>query len=98
MVFFGYGRGVNRLWDIQVIPPIAALGILLIAFIAPLISAAMIVVYLLIVLGYTLAILTKAKRIEYFFSIPIVFVLEHIAYMFGFWKGTIESIIVGRAS
>jgi len=98
MVFFGYGRGVNRLWDLQVVPPIAAVGVLLMAFIAPLISVAMLVVYALIVIGYTLAISTKSRKFGYLVSVPIVFILEHTAYMFGFWKGTIESVTAGSSS
>lgn len=92
MHFFGYGRGVNRLWDLQVVPPIAAIGILLLAFIAPLASAAFVVIYAGIVGLYTLAIFGRARRLEYLVSVPAVYLLEHTAYMFGFWKGTLASI------
>lgn len=91
MHFFGYGRGVNRLWDLQVVPPLAAVGILLLAFIAPLASAALIVIYAAIVGLYTLTIYGKVRRLKYLISVPAVYLLEHIAYMFGFWKGTIEA-------
>jgi len=92
MHFFGYGRGVNRLWDLQVVPPIAAIGILLTALISPLVFFALVVVYAAIISGYTLVLLAKARRPEYLISIPIVFVLEHVSYTVGFWKGTIETI------
>lgn len=92
MHFFGYGRGVNHLWDLQVVPPIAAVGILLLAFIAPLASAAFVVIYAGIVGLYTLAIFGRARRPEYLVSVPAVYLLEHIAYMFGFWTGTVASI------
>jgi len=84
--------------DSDCVPPIAAVGILLMAFIAPLISVAMLVVYALIVIGYTLAISTKSRKFGYLVSVPIVFILEHTAYMFGFWKGTIESVTAGSSS
>jgi glycosyltransferase involved in cell wall biosynthesis len=92
MHFFGYGRGVNRLWDLQVVPPIAAIGILLTAFVAPLAFVALLGIYVAIIGGYTLFLLARARRPEYLFSIPVVFVLEHASYTFGFWKGTIEAI------
>jgi cellulose synthase/poly-beta-1,6-N-acetylglucosamine synthase-like glycosyltransferase len=92
MHFFGYGRGVNRLWDLQVVPPIAAIGILLTAFISPLVFFALLGIYVAIIGGYTLILLAKARRPEYLVSIPIVFLLEHASYTFGFWKGTIEAV------
>ena len=91
MHFFGYGRGVNWLWDLQVVPPIAAIGILLTAFISPRVFFALLGIYVAIVGGYTLVLLTRARRPEYLISIPIVFALEHMSYTFGFWKGTIEA-------
>ncbi|WP_067052371.1 glycosyltransferase [Methanofollis ethanolicus] len=92
MHFFGYGRGINRLWDLQVVPPLAAIGILLLAFIAPLASAALVVIYAGIVGAYTIAIFGKVRKADYLLSVPIVYLLEHIAYMFGFWTGTVASI------
>ena len=92
MQFFGYGRGVNRLWDLQVIPPIAAIGVLLTAFVAPPAFFALLGIYVAIIGGYTLVLLAKARRPEYLFSIPVVFVLEHVSYTFGFWKGMIEAV------
>lgn len=92
MHFFGYGRGVNRLWDLQVVPPVAAVGILLLAFIVPPVFFALLIAYMALVAGYTLFLLIKARRPGYLFSIPVVFVLEHVAYTFGFWRGTIEAI------
>lgn len=92
MHFFGYGRGVNRLWDLQVVPPIAAIGILLAVFVAPLVFFAMLAIYAAIIGGYTLVLLARTRRPEYLFSIPVVFVLEHASYTFGFWKGTIEAM------
>lgn len=92
MHFFGYGRGVNQLWDLQVVPPVAAVGILLTAFVAPLTFFALLLTYVTIISGYTLLLLFKARKSEYLISIPIVFILEHASYTFGFWKGTIEAI------
>jgi len=70
----------------------AAMGILLTALISPLVFFALLGIYVAIIGGYTLVLLAKARRLEYLFSIPIVFVLEHASYTFGFWKGTIEAV------
>lgn len=98
MHFFGYGRGANRLWDMQVIPPIAAIGILLTAFIAPPAFFALLLTYVGIIGGYTLLLITRTRKPEYLISIPIVFILEHASYTFGFWKGIIEAISKGGTS
>lgn len=95
MHFFGYGRGVNRLWDLQVVPPVAAVGILLTAFVAPLAFFALLAIYMAIIGCYTLFLLAKARRPEYLLSIPVVFILEHVSYTFGFWRGTIEAVSRG---
>jgi len=95
MHFFGYGRGINRLWDLQVVPPIAAISVLLTAFISPLVFFALLGIYVAIIGGYTLVLLGKARRPEYLLSIPVVFILEHVSYTFGFWRGTIEAVSRG---
>jgi hypothetical protein len=75
-----------------VVPPIAAIGVLLTAFVAPPAFFALLGIYVAIIGGYTLILLAKARRPEYLFSIPVVFVLEHVSYTFGFWKGMIEAV------
>jgi glycosyltransferase involved in cell wall biosynthesis len=96
MHLFGYGRGINRLWDLQVVPPIVVISLLPAAFVAPSVFFALLVTYAAIIGGYTLILITRARKPEYLISIPIVFVLEHASYTFGFWKGIIEAISVGK--
>lgn len=92
MVFFGYGRGFNRLWDVQVIPPIAAVGVMILGIIIPSMFYVMILLYVCVVSIFTLSILIKVKKPRYLISIPIVYILEHTSYVFGFWKGTIITL------
>ncbi len=92
MHFFGYGRGANRLWDLQVVPPVAAIGVFLTALIAPQAFFALLLIYGGLIGGYTMLLLTRARKPEYLISIPIVFILGHVSYAFGFWKGTLETI------
>ncbi len=94
---YGSGRAKSGLWDLQVIPPIAAIGILLMAFVAFPAFVVLSILYAAIIGGYTLFLFGKTRRFEHLFSIPIVFILEHVSYTFGFWKGTVETIL-GRGT
>ena len=92
MYSFGRGRGKNRLWDLQVIPPIIGLGILLLLFVAPIVFLSAIIMYALIVLYFDLKIFLKAKEVRYLFSVPVVFSIEHLSYSIGFWAGIVKSL------
>lgn len=87
MYQFGHGRGRLRLWDLQCIPPIAALLLVLSLVFTPWIflCAIGIYVFILIVMGFKFGI--RERRVRYLVSIPIVYVVEHCSYGLGFWKG-----------
>ena len=87
---FGYGRGNHRLWDLQVIPPILGLIVLLLLFVSLEAFLFMILLYIMILLCFDVKIFLKAKKIPYLFSIPIIFVIEHISYTLGFWRGIVQ--------
>lgn len=89
---FGYGRGKNRLWDLQVIPPIIALITLLLLFVSLNAFLFMIFLYAFILLCFDLKIFTKAKKAQYLGSIPLVFIIEHLSYTAGFWIGVMKSL------
>jgi glycosyltransferase involved in cell wall biosynthesis len=89
---YGFGRAKSGIWDLQVIPPIAAFGVLLTVFISPLVFFALLGTYIVAVAGSTLVLLAKARRPAYLVSIPIVFLLEHVSYTIGFWKGAVEAV------
>jgi len=93
MKFFGYGRGVNLLWDLQVIPPILAVFILITAIITPIALLTVIAIYMAIIIVCTVILFAKAKKLGFLLSIPIVFILEHIFYTIGFWQGIITRLI-----
>lgn len=84
--YFGYSRGKNKLLDLQAIPPILAFISLIIIFISYKIFVYMILLYLIIIFFFTLKIVISTKRIQYFLSIPIIYLLEHISYTAGFWR------------
>jgi len=65
---------VNRLWDLQVVPPIAAIGILLTALIAPLVFIA-VLASTRDYRRYTLFSSSRHEGRSNLISIPVVFVL-----------------------
>jgi GT2 family glycosyltransferase len=87
MFFFGYGRGSKRLWDLQVIPPIVGALSLLFIFLSLRVLFAIILLYVLTVTYFDIQIFFKAKKIKFLFSVPLIFVVEHLSYALGFWRG-----------
>jgi glycosyltransferase involved in cell wall biosynthesis len=87
MFFFGYGRGSKRLWDLQVIPPIVGALSLLLIFLSLKVFFAIILLYVLTVTYFDIKIFFKAKKFKFLLSLPLIFVLEHLSYTLGFWKG-----------
>lgn len=95
MYLFGYGRGKNRLWDLQVIPPIIGLITLLLPFISLKAFLFMIFLYGFVLLCFDFKIFMKIKEPKYLLSIPIVFIIEHLLYAIGFWRGILKSLAGG---
>lgn len=94
MYLFGYGRGNNRLWDLQVIPPLLGLFSFFLLFISLQVFIYLLSLYAITLLLFDLRIFCRAKKLEYLISIPIVFIIEHISYTVGFWHGIIKSTLL----
>jgi glycosyltransferase involved in cell wall biosynthesis len=92
---FGYGRGKNRLWDLHVIPPILGLITLVLLFASLKAFLFMVSLYAFILLCFDFKIFMKTKKAQYLVSIPIVFIIEHLPYAVGFWRGTMGSLAAG---
>jgi glycosyltransferase involved in cell wall biosynthesis len=95
---FGYSRGLNGLWDNHIIPPIIAFIIIIIAIFSISLFIIFLVVYFLIVLSYTFLLLFKTRKLKYIITLPIVFVLEHLFYSFGFWKGITSCLLLKQSN
>lgn len=95
MYWFGYGRGFNRLFDLQVIPPISVIFLLLLLIFTPFIVSILIFLYVVIILIFSMSILIKSKNIMHVLTIPLIFIMEHLSYSIGFWYGTIKRIFSG---
>jgi len=96
MYSFGFGRGNNKLFDLQTIPPVIALFTIICLFTIPMIFLIMIFIYAAILIVFDLNIFLKAKKPIYLFSIPIIFILEHVSYTLGFWRGIIKAYSGGK--
>ena len=96
MYQYGYGRAKGRLWDLQVIPPIVGLITLLLLFVSPKAFLFMLLLYAFVLLCVDFKIFIKVKKVQYLVSIPIIFVIEHLFYAMGFWRGAIGSLVRGE--
>jgi len=90
MYKFGYGRAKNRIWDLQCIPPVIALFVFLSLVISPTFFFFMISLYALVLLYFNFKIFLNSKKAIYLISVPIVFIVQHLAYTLGFWRGIIS--------
>lgn len=92
MVEYGCGRGKNKLWDMQCIPPVAIpllmLSMLFTAYLFP----TLLIIYTAVLFGIGAKIAVKNRSARYVLSMPIVFVVEHAFYTVGFWKGLFEGL------
>ncbi|MFZ3060700.1 MAG: glycosyltransferase [Candidatus Methanoperedens sp.] len=105
MYQYGYGRGKSKLIDLQVIPPLIlpfallTLPIYILTKSDPSIQLffVMFTVYFLLILIFTVMLTYKQKNKKYIFTIPIVFMVEHVSYSVGLWRGFLIAIREGKA-
>lgn len=90
MYQYGYGRANTKLLDLQVIPPIAAFLLIISLIITPIIFFSMVVLYAIMlgIMGIKFSITNK--NILYILTAPIVYVIEHVSYTLGFWRGLLR--------
>ncbi len=86
MYRYGGWRKECGVWDWPVLPPLLAPLLLLTLIASRWILLAIIGFYLLITGLYGLYFAIKEKGARYLVTIPVVFILEHLCYTFGFWK------------
>jgi glycosyltransferase involved in cell wall biosynthesis len=87
MFLFGEGRAKSRIVDLQILPPISLIFIVPGLFFFPAVFSALVIIYVIIVLGFSLFISMKGKKLYYFLTLPVIFFLEHLMYSAGFWYG-----------
>lgn len=84
---FGCGRGRLRLWDLQCVPPVIALFFLVSLLFTPWIFIGGIVSYSLILVTMGLKVAMHENGIKYAATVPFVYLVEHLSYSIGFWRG-----------
>lgn len=94
MYAFGKGRAQNKLFDLQVIPPMLALVTFLLLFTSIKLFIIMIILYMSVLILFDILLFMSHKKLMYLLSIPFIFIIEHIFYTFGFWNG-IARVLAG---
>jgi hypothetical protein len=96
MYQYGYGRAKGRLWDLQIIPPIVALLLLVSLVFTPWVFLGMVGVYVIMIAGMGVRFVMQERSLKYLVSVPIVYMIEHGLYTVGFWKGLIKYEMSGK--
>ena len=87
MYQYGYGRAKGRLWDLQAIPPILALLLILSLVFTSWIFLGMVGVYVVMIGAMGVKFAICERSLKYLISLPIIYVIEHGLYTIGFWIG-----------
>ncbi|CAD6491648.1 MAG: Dolichyl N-acetyl-alpha-D-glucosaminyl phosphate3-beta-D-2,3-diacetamido-2,3-dideoxy-beta-D-glucu ronosyltransferase [Candidatus Argoarchaeum ethanivorans] len=90
MYQYGHGRAKGRLWDLQAIPPILVLLLILSLVFTPWIFLGMVGVYVVMIEGMGVKFVVQERSFKYFASVPIAYIIEHVLYTVGFWNGLIR--------
>jgi GT2 family glycosyltransferase len=87
---YGGWRREARLWDWQAIPPFAVPLILLTLIFSWWICLGAIGLYLIAILTVGVGIAIQEKKPIYPASIPVAYIVQHVSYIVGFWKETVQ--------
>lgn len=91
MYQFGRGRGRLRLWDLQCAIPMIALCTFLSLVLTYVIFLSITGLYFLILIVSGLKFAIEERDIKFLGSIPLIYVIEHSPYVFGFWIGLVSA-------
>jgi len=86
MYHYGGWRRECGVWDLPVIPPLLAPLLLLSLIFTRWILLPFLGLYLIAIMAMGFKFAIQQKDVRYFFSIPIVYLIEHSCYILGFWK------------
>lgn len=90
MYQYGYGRAKGLLWDLQVIPPIFILLIFVSLIFTQWLFLGLVAIYAIILIVMGIRFVAEERRLKYLISVPIVYVIEHVLYTIGFWRGLLR--------
>lgn len=89
MFRYGRDRGVAKRWGLQAAPPLVAPFLLLTLIATPWVIVCLMAIYALVVLTTGLRLAIRERDVRFVFSIPIVYLTEHILYSLGLWRGLV---------
>lgn len=89
MYHYGGWRRECGIWDLPVIPPLVAPLLILSLFFTRWIFLASLGLYLIAIVAVGLRLAIQQRDVRYFLTIPVVYLVEHIGYVIGFWKETV---------
>lgn len=93
MYQYGFGRSCAGVWDLQIVPPILGFLLVVSLLFTPYIFLNMLALYTIIITLVGIKFAISKMNIIYAISTPIIYVIEHIFYALGFWRGLIELIV-----
>jgi glycosyltransferase involved in cell wall biosynthesis len=94
-IYRQYGRYTTQsnIWRLQVFVPLLLIPLLLVSLIfIPWLFLSLLGLYLLLIGAYGLKFAIQQRNFKYLFSIPVVYITEHIFYSFAFWMGLFQRI------
>ena len=87
---YGGWRREARLWDWQAVPPFAVPLILLTLIFSWWICLGAIGLYVIAILTVGVGIAIQERKPVYLVSIPVAYIVQHVSYIVGFWKETVQ--------
>jgi glycosyltransferase involved in cell wall biosynthesis len=98
MYHYGGWRKECGVWDLPVIPALAAPFLLLTLIASRWVLPALFAAYLVLTGAFGLRFAIRERDARFIFTIPTVFLVEHSCYVIGFWKQMIRPRRVPRVA
>lgn len=89
---YGYGRMKSQLWDVQIIPPIFFFFLILSLVLTPVLFLSCIIIYTGLLISMAIKFTLKTRDLRYLYSIPLIYLIIHVAYMVGVGEGVLGSL------
>jgi hypothetical protein len=86
MFWYGRWRRESRVWALPAVPPLLVPLLLLSLILTYWPLSAMAALYLLLVMAMGLKFAFRHRDVRYLFSIPVVYLTQHIFFTVGFWR------------
>jgi len=99
-LYHQYGRYTTQsnIWRLQVFVPLLLVPLLFISLIfTRWVFLSMLGIYFFLIGAYGLRFAIQQRNVKYLFSIPIVYIIEHICYCLAFWIGLLQKLQLLKA-